>query len=527
MRQAHAAGVLAALLLVAPAALGQTPILDVLGASGAGRNVLAPTPGPASMPPLSRPIDPAEYVVGPGDILQINLSGGVTRSWDATVLPEGTLYVPSAGSIPVTGLTLLEARRTVLARISKDYRGVTIDLRLMRPRQMLVYLIGETTVGGAHEVSAASRVSEVLADALFLPNGSRRNVELRRRTPKGETTIRLDLTRFRLTGYLAHDPLLREGDVLFIPRVSANVWVEGAVGRAGQYELAAGDSLSTLFELAAGPLPSAADRAVLVRFVDATHTDSLTFQVSDVVSRRFNVPLSASDRAFVYYQPRYHLLEQVSILGEVQRPGAYPLLPGFSRLSHLVNASGGFLPTADRASIRVFRSHPGAGEADPEITRLAGLGRREMTTTEYEVLRARIAARRPDFRVDWNKVKPEGDLDVTLRTGDIVRVDPFIASVRVEGEVRLPGLIGYEPGRKVSDYVRLAGGFSERASQGKVRVKRAGTDQTILAKDISGLEPGDLVWVPERGDPANWQNLQTVLLVAAQVATIMLALRAF
>lgn len=522
---ARAGGVLAAVLLVTGSARAEGGIIDLLGASGAGRNVLAPTAGPPVLAPMSGPIDPAEYVVGPGDILQINLSGGVTRSWDAMILPEGTLYVPSVGSIPVTGLTLVEARGAVLQRISREYRGVTIDLRLLRPRTMLVYLAGEASKPGILEVSAANRASEVLVEPLFGGGASRRNVEVRRRTPRGESRILVDLTRFRLTGYIARDPLLREGDVLFIPRLSAQVSIDGAVGRSGQYELAAGDSLRTLLSLAGGALAEARDEALLVRFLDATRVDSVSFRVTDVLAGRFDLPLRAGDHAYIYFQPRYHYLGQVSIFGEISRPGTYPLVPGLTRITHLVSAAGGFLPTADLASVRLFRANSLAGEPDPEIDRLAQLGRKDMTGSEYEVLRARVTARRQDFRVDWNRVQPNGDLDLMLRTGDIVRVDAVVASVRVEGEVRLPGMVRYEAGRSVEEYVRLAGGFSERALRKKVRIKRAVTGQTILAKDVASLEPGDLVWVPERGEPAIWQNFESILLVVAQVATVVVVVR--
>ncbi len=519
------ASALAACALAVTLAHAQANVVDLMGAAGAGRTVLTPTNAAPSPQPLSAPVDPAEYVVGPGDLLQINIAGGVTRSWDAMILPEGTLYVPSVGSVAVTGMTLVEARHAVLQRISLEYRGVSIDLRLLRPRTFLVYLAGETSRPGALEVSAASRASEILNDGLFTANTSRRNLEIRRRTSQGETRSIIDLTRFRLTGHIVTDPLLREGDVVYMPRVASEIWAEGAVGRAGRFELGPADSLSTLLELAGGPVPESVDEAVLVRFKDATHTDSLTFSVAAVLARRFDVALRAGDRAYLYFQPRYHYLEQVSIMGEIQRPGAYPLLPGFSRLSDLVKASGGFLPTADIASVRVFRTTPQSTEADPEIDRLTQLGRKDMTSSEYEVLRARVTAKRPDFRVDWNRVKPGGDLDLALRPGDVVRVDPVGASVRVEGEVRLPGLVRYEPGRRVEDYVQLAGGFSERASRGKVRVKRAVTGQTILARDVASLEPGDLVWVPERGESTTWQNMQSALLVLAQIATVIVAVK--
>jgi protein involved in polysaccharide export with SLBB domain len=519
-------GLLAALLLAETGADAQTQsgAIDLMGATSAGRNVLAPTGAPI-VAPMSRPVDPTEYVLGPGDMLQLNLSGGVTRSWDALILPEGTLYVPSIGPIQLTGMPLVEARRLVQQRLSVEYKGVSVDLRLLRPRTFLVYFIGETSQPGPREVWATSRASELLNDALFSDAGSRRNVELRRRTPQGETRMRIDMTRFRLTGYLAHDPLLREGDQVYFPRVSAEVTIEGAMTRPSKYDLAQGDSLSTLFALAGGPIPSATDQAVLVRFTDATRKDSLSFKVGDVLAGRFDTLLRDGDHVYVYFQPRYHFLEQASIFGEVQRPGVYPLLPGLTRMSDLVHLAGGFLPDADLGSIRVFRSIGPAGGPDPEIARLSQFGRKDMTASEYEVLRARVASQRQDFSVDWKRVKVGGDLDIVLRGGDAVRVDQVVATVRVDGEVRLPGLIRYEPGRSVEEYVKLAGGYSERAVPHKVRVKRAVTGQTMLARDVGALQPGDLVWVPERGDPQTWQNFQSVLLVATQVATIILALR--
>src|SRR5262249_13759151 len=202
-------------------------------------------------------------------------------------------------------------------------------------------------------------------------------------------------------------------------------------------------------------------------------------------------------------------LESASILGEVRRPGAYPLAPEVTRLSTLVRAAGGFLPDANLATLRVYRANPAAAETDPEVERLSQLSRKDMTASEYEVLRARTTARREDFRVDWNRVHDNPDLDMTLRDGDIVRVDPVLPSVRVEGEVRRPGLVRFEAGRRVDAYVRLAGGFSDRAARGQVRITRAVTGQTILARDADGLEPGDLVWVPERGETQTWQNLQS------------------
>jgi protein involved in polysaccharide export with SLBB domain len=515
------------LVLAAGPARAQGSLLDLLGAGGTNRPaaVTGASANPLANAPMSGPVDPAEYVVGPGDLLQVHLGGGVTRNWDVVVSPEGTLFVPSVGAIPVAGHSLLEVRKLVATRVGADYKGVAIDVSLTRPRVMLVNLVGQTRRQGALEVVATSRASEVLVDTLFDRHSSTRNIEIRRSTPQGQVRIPVDLTRFRLTGMPGRDPLLHDGDVLYVPVAKQNVSIEGAVGRPGFYELAPGDSLSTLLALAGGGLGESAEQATLVRFRDATHTDTVGFRVSDVVAGRFDLALRDGDHAFLYYEPGFHDLSRASILGEVRRPGTYPLPPGSMRFSALVAEAGGFLPGADLATMRVFRANPKAADPDPELERLAGLSRQEMTTSEYAVLRARLSVRREDFRVDWNRLQKEPELDMTLRDGDVVRVDRILPSVRVEGEVRRPGLIEFERGRKIEGYVKLAGGYSERAESNQVRVTRAVSGQTILGHDVDAIEPGDLVWVPERPEPRTWQNFQTLLLVMSQVAMVIVVVR--
>ena len=212
-------------------------------------------------------------------------------------------------------------------------------------------------------------------------------------------------------------------------------------------------------------------------------------------------------------------------VGEVRRPGTFPIAEGETRLSEMVSAAGGFLPGADLSAIRVHRASTMAAEKDPELDRLLRLSRSELTASEFEVLRTRLASLREDYRVDWARLQADRNLDLLLRDGDLVRVERLVSSVRVDGEVRRPGLFNYEPGQSVEDCVAQAGGFTDRAWRSKIRVTRAVTGQTLLARNISRLDPGDFVWVPEKPDRTQWDQLQQLLTALAQVATIVIAVR--
>src|SRR5262249_11575722 len=115
--------------------------------------------------------------------------------------------------------------------------------------------------------------------------------------------------------------------------------------------------------------------------------------------------------------------------------------------------------------------------------------------------------------------------DLLLESGDLVRVEPVTTAVRVEGEVLRPGLVRYESGASLDRYVHSAGGYTARAKASKMLVTRAVTGQTVPARQVAQIEPGDMIWVPERADRSFWQNMGTLIAVSAQVATLIIAVR--
>jgi len=263
----------------------------------------------------------------------------------------------------------------------------------------------------------------------------------------------------------------------------------------------------------------------MVRWKSATEAESLLFSIDQVASGAFNPPLRDGDRVYVYDTPRFHELEQAVVVGEVERPGTYPLVSGKTRLSDLIDAAGGFLPRASLSAIRVYRPNAAVRDSDPELDRLLRMSRAEMSEVEYSRLQTRLAARHQDFRIDWRRIKGVPELDLVMRGGDIVRVEQEFLAVRVDGEVRRPGIVSFDPARDANDYIRLVGGFSERAAPGKVLVTRAVTGQTLRSRDVQSLAPGDLIWVPERPDRSIWQELAVVLAAGAQFATIYIAFK--
>jgi polysaccharide biosynthesis/export protein len=472
---------------------------------------------------LSGPVDPDVYLLGPGDVLLLNIWGRVSRSVPIEVGPEGSALIPGSAPLRVSGRTLSDVRADILRRMSLQYRGVSMDLRLARPRTFRIYLTGQVSRPGPVEASGALRVGDVLTGELLLGGASHRRIEVLR---TDGTQGLCDLELFLQTGDAGMNPWLRDGDVIQVPSATEFVYAQGAVARPGRYELGVRDSLRTLLRLAGDPLPSAvANRVLLVRFEGAFAPESLWVSLDDVYSRRQNPALDDGERMYVYFVPQYHQQHEAVIVGEVQRPGTYPIVEGRTRLSNLVSAADGFQVSADLSAIRVHRQSTLATEKDQELDRLLRLSRNDLTSSEYEMLRTKLAGLREDYRVDWVRLEGNKDLDLLLRDGDSVRVERLVSSIRVDGEVRRPGILNFVRGESVEDYVAQAGGYTDRAWRGKVRVTRAVTGQTLLARNVHTLDPGDFVWVPEKSDVTMWEKSRETLTALAQVATVIIAIR--
>jgi protein involved in polysaccharide export with SLBB domain len=466
-------------------------------------------------------VDPDTYRLGPGDELQVSIRGGLARNLTLAVGPEGTVLLPTSGTLMVNGLTLRQARAEIMTRLKPEFHGVNIDVRLLQPRRFMVYLSGQVKSPGPIDASGTSRVGDLVLLADPMPDASLRQIDVMHRDGTRE---KADLELFLRTASQELNPWLHDGDVVNVPLATRFIYIEGAVARPQRYELGPRDSLRTLLALAGGLLPAAdSTRALLVRWLDGTRADSTWLTLAGIVSGRENPPLRGGDRLYVFFTPQFQAQSEVTVFGQVNRPGVYPIRSGGQRISEVITAAGGFLPGADLAGIRVRRQNRAATETDPELQRLLRLSRHDLTNSEYDVLNTKLAGLREEYRLDWARVQARPDLDVLLVGGDVVQVDRLVNSIRVDGQVRHPGILSFTPGQTLDDYVHASGGFSERAWRGKTRVTRSVTGQTFLARDVQQLDPGDFIWVPEKPDVTLWDQVRSVLTAAAEVATVYLA----
>ena len=473
---------------------------------------------------LAGPIDPGTYVLRPGDRLVVQWSGRVTRAEYVDVGPAGDIFLTEVGGMNVAGQTLAAARTAILDRLQRVTRDVRVDVQLSHPRTFRVYLSGAVSDPGATEALGGSRVSDVVRPSALLVNASRRNILVRHRDGSAETA---DLERLFRLGDHSRDGWLRDGDAIVVPPAAEFVNVTGAVRTPGQVELAPGDSATTLLRLGGGALPSAAEEGVVwIHWTDAAVPETLRTNLHDLAAGVSGGPLANGDHLFVRFIPDYRQTGAVEIKGEVARPGSFPVRIGGTRLSEVVAAAGGLLPTANPNAISVHRPRPESERPDPDLAAKLQAAQRELNISEYEALQSQMASRGEEIIVDWTRLlaNPKA-LDLMLHDEDVVTVNRLEPSIRIDGQVMRPGVVSYVSGMSLDKYIEQAGGWSARAWRGHEQVTRAGTSHTLLAMSIKTLHPGDFIWVPTRPDVSQWRRSGELLAAMAQIATIIIAIR--
>jgi len=471
---------------------------------------------------IDAPVDRSTYTVGPRDLLAISVLGDLNLLYELPVTPEGMLVVPTAGVIPVLGLTLEEAEGRVRERFLRYYRNVDIHLTLSEVRIFKVYVVGDVPDPGPRVASSVTRVSELVPDpAVF----SRRNIVLQRAI--GDTIL-VDLTRFSHTGDMRYNPTVREGDTILVPGVDEAVHVYGRVFFPGSYEFRRGETLSELLEIANGyrGFPSDAHDVVRVsRFVSRDEREFFSFSRTEATEPKGeSFVLQPFDAVYVPGIGNYKEQKTATITGEIVYPGTYPIRPDTTRVLDLIEMAGGVTPDASLGSAQLRRAP--AGVEEEGLEQLGRIPLELLTEEERQILFIRQRADDKNVVIDFEKLLEERDeaYNLTLRDGDNLLVPERREGVTVLGAVLEPGIVEHAPGRSVEEYVDLAGGYSEGADEDDLVVLKAKLGNRLEREDVHVVEGGDTIVVPFEEEKDWLAIFDTTAGVIGSVASIILAI---
>jgi protein involved in polysaccharide export with SLBB domain len=521
---------------------------------------------------MEGPVDPAEYIVGPSDVFYVAVWGPMSLSHQITVTPEGTLIIPTVGELAVAGKSLERVKTEVREAVRAKYRIGEITVTLMSTREFTVTVKGAVLREGQYTVSAVDRVEKLLIQSagresprptVTLPQqpfhvineietqqavevpqvrisesiddrASIRNIQLQRRN--GEV-VRVDLLRCYATGDNRFNPFLLDGDVVFVPsrNLSKNfVTVDGAVHAPGRYEFVEGDDLMTLLAIAQGFTVNAdSGGVVILRQNDQGEiVKEIAVDIRSIVRKRLPWPtLQRGDRILVKSLDIRKSNHAVIISGEVVNPGRYPISRNGTKLSKIIRDAGGVTANALLSGSVVLRKEERLeGLIDPRLNLVQLMRTGYIKPVDSSYYQTEFEIGRYPVVVDFHRLLMENDStqDLVLRDGDIIHIASNHETVLVQGQVVNPGYIAYVPQANLEYYLRIAGGLTEVAERGEIKVIKKGT-MTWIDPAKTTITPGDRIWVPKRPHREFDYYLRTVSdvasIVAAVTTTILLAIR--
>jgi protein involved in polysaccharide export with SLBB domain len=414
---------------------------------------------------------PMNYILGPGDELQVSVYGVQVYNANIPVSVEGKVAIQYVGEISVSGMSIEAATHKVKGAMAKVYRTISsgqsqVAISLSRIRTIRVTIIGSKQPGN-YSISSLATVY----NALFLGEGpgkneSYRNIELIRNN-KIYTTV--DLYKFLVNGDQSENVGLKDNDVIRIPAYSQRVTVEGQVKRPGIFEMKPGESFSDLLSFASGFNEMAYQAAVSV----LQKTDK-ELKVRDIKSSEFNVYTPLSGDVFRVTKILNRFENRIIIDGAVFRPDTYSLYEGM-RISDLIAKAAGLKDDAYIKRARIIRL-------------------KSDLTTEI-------------VNVDLEQVlKGNLDADIALKREDVLTVYSILGFVEdyeitIEGEIRKPGVYDYYEGLTLNDILVQAGGLTGSAS------KRVEIARMLFSEEVNDVNPNkvelfDIEITPDNNEQA-------------------------
>jgi polysaccharide export outer membrane protein len=251
---------------------------------------------PAQPPPAQTPPAPGgkDYIIGPEDVLDIQVWGSSDLNQSVFVRPDGRLSLPLVGEIMVAGKTVQQLQDHLLTVYEKTVKGAVVTVIVKEIRSRPVYFVGGFSKPGV--IQLAGDLTLLQAISLvggLLPEADGEKGFLLRREQK----LPIDFNRLAQRGDLGQNPKLEPGDSVVVPLADA-VYVNGEVKKPGPVKYAGDLTLLKALTQAGGLTPLAAGGRVDIIRGTAEKKDRIRVDVDRIMrspDRRQDVRLQPND----------------------------------------------------------------------------------------------------------------------------------------------------------------------------------------------------------------------------------------
>jgi protein involved in polysaccharide export with SLBB domain len=462
-----------------------------------------------------------EYVVMPGDRLQVNTWGALEMSNVFMVDAQGNIFLPNVGPIQVAGTRNADLTTKVRAGLGRVYaRNFEVYTNLLTAKPVAVFVTGGVKRPGRYAGVPSDSVLFFLEQAGGIDPrlGSYRNISVLRGDQK---LAALDLYDFLLRGTL---PALqfKDGDTVLVNPRGAVIEMRGDVTLPATLEFKPGVVTG---EQALAVVPGAA-RATQVTIEGMRGGMPISRTLSVASFKRFD--LQDGDSINLRGDGRADTI-LIRLEGEFNGPSVLAVRRG-ARLVDVLNYVSVDMALANPKAVHIKRRSVANAQKtsiDDALFRLERSALLALSSSQGEAnIRVREAELTQKFVERARLIQPLGRVvtardsqqrNVVLEADDVVVIPSRTNVVRVGGEVMMTQAVMFRPGATAEDYIADSGGFTDRSDRGKVIVIRANAEIAIGDTDMP-IFPGDELLVPPKVDTKALQNAVDITQVIYQIA---------
>jgi protein involved in polysaccharide export with SLBB domain len=428
--------------------------------------------------PLDQVAVPAEYVIGPGDELRVQVWGQIDGNYRVVVDRTGSVYLRTVGSLRVAGLRYDQLENYFRSAINQYYKDFEISVSLGKLRSIQVIVVGQVKRPGTYTISSLGTVVNALfASGGPKKRGSMRRVQLRR---GGRLVATFDLYQLLTGGDESQSATLLSGDVIYVPPVGELVALAGSVNVPAIFELKDHTTLSDAIGYAGGLSNTAEVGQALIEHIVAHHSRKVEKLALDAEGLKRELHDGDVVR-FSDISGKFD--EAVTIRGNVVLPGRYPWSPGL-RIGELI-------PNRDFLVTREFWRHQNKaqetqGDSFGRGNDGAGINQENLKNDvkrpsaeinwDYAVIERFDPQKLSTYLVSFNlgqaidgveaqnlKLEP-GDVITIFSQADVqVPIDSQSKFVHLEGEFKGAGVYQAQPGETLRHLVVRSGGLTRNA----------------------------------------------------------------
>jgi protein involved in polysaccharide export with SLBB domain len=465
--------------------------------------------------------------------INVNFVGQVQFPGVYPVHPFSTVITGliQAGGVDTTGsLRTIEVKRngevvTVVDLYDYLLKGNLPKNIQLRDQDIVVIPVRRSTVEvdsaivnpGIYEGVAGETVFDLIQYAGGLTPDAADKIGLSRIKPMGERDSEGIYEGYYINIEKAKLIPIQKGDRISVRHIfKENQLVEiiGQVKVPGVYHYYNGMSLKALLALGGGFEDSTFWKSVyhnqaeiIRRDPESRYENVIKVNLADIYNGigEKDISLQNLDRVVIHANLNYFEKDNIYINGEVNIPGAYPLISDNETLESLLSRAGNLTPKALKNGISIYR--------DKKYF--------EVTSTQNAVLldvEDVEDAKDAKVRVAWQNES------ITLMPGDSVVVKESTGTVNVSGQVYNPGLIEFRRGKSLRYYINSTGGVTEKGNRKSIIVVYAnGVVSPNKWYSTPGIEDGATIVVNEKApeEPfditqfaTNWTSIVASMITA-------------